>query len=58
MTDPKTFPEMLDAAPDAEAFGELIMGMFKTLEDAKDAIGRAQEALVEAVEAGDDDADQ
>jgi hypothetical protein len=49
---------MLDAAPDAEAFGELIMGMFKTLEDAKDAIGRAQEALVEAVEAGDDDADQ
>ena len=50
MSEPKTFPEMLDAAPDAEAFGQLIMGMFKTLEDAKDAIGRAQDALLEAVE--------
>lgn len=56
MSERKTFPEMLDAAPDGEAFGQLIMGMFKTLEQVKDTIGRAQDALVEAVEdVGDDD---
>ena len=37
MTDqPKTVPEMLDAAETGEQFGQVILGIFKTLERLKD----------------------
>jgi hypothetical protein len=37
MTDkPKTVPEMLDAAKTGEEFGNVILGMFKTLERMQD----------------------
>ncbi len=36
MTDPKTFPEMLDAAQTGEQFAALLGGAFKALEKAID----------------------
>ena len=36
MTEPKTVPEMLDAAETGEDFGAVILGIFKTLERLKD----------------------
>jgi hypothetical protein len=36
MTDPKTVPEMLDAAETGEQFGQVILGIFKALERLKD----------------------
>jgi len=37
MTEPKTFAERLDAAPDGQAFANVILDMFTALEKAKDA---------------------
>lgn len=34
--DPKTIPEMLDAAPDGAAFGAVLQGLFSALEKARD----------------------
>jgi hypothetical protein len=56
MSEPKTFAERLDAAPDGEAFGNVILNMFKNLEEAKDAIERAQDALLEVADEDDDHA--
>jgi len=36
MTEPKTVPEMLDAAETGQQFGQVILGIFKTLERLKD----------------------
>lgn len=36
MTEPKTVPEMLDAAQTGEEFGNVILGIFKTLERLQD----------------------
>jgi hypothetical protein len=36
MTEPKTVPEMLDAAETGEQFGQVILGIFKTLERLQD----------------------
>jgi hypothetical protein len=36
VTEPKTVPEMLDAAQTGEEFGNVILGMFKTLERMQD----------------------
>jgi hypothetical protein len=36
MTEPKTVPEMLDAAQTGEEFGVVILGIFKTLERLQD----------------------
>jgi len=36
MTEPKTVPEMLDAAQTGEEFGNVILGIFKTLERMQD----------------------
>ena len=32
MTEPRTVPEMLDAATTADEFGSVVLGMFRTLE--------------------------
>ena len=36
MTEPKTVAEQLDAAKDGQEFGQVILGLFGTLERAKD----------------------
>ena len=36
MSEPKTVPEMLDAAETGEQFGQVILGIFKTLERLQD----------------------
>ena len=57
MSEPKTFPERLDAAQDGQEFGAVIDDMFKALQSAKESIDRAAAALkeVEAEMGGDDD---
>jgi hypothetical protein len=37
MTEPKTVAEQLDAAPDGQAFGQVILNLFTTLESLMDA---------------------
>ena len=48
MTEPKTFAERLDAAPDGQTFGAIISDMFVCLQSAKDHIDNAAAALNEA----------
>jgi len=48
MTEPKTFAERLDAAPDGETFGVIISDMFACLQSAKDHIDNAAAALDQA----------
>lgn len=36
MTDPKTFPEKLDAARNGEEFAAALMGLFNALEQARE----------------------
>jgi len=36
MKEPKTFPELLDAAEDGQEFGGVLQGLFGALEKARD----------------------
>jgi hypothetical protein len=39
MNGPKTVPEMLDAAQTGEEFGNVVLGIFKSLEKLQDDLG-------------------
>lgn len=51
MSEPKTFAEQLDAAPDGPAFGKVIEGLMASLLAAKESVEAAAAALEEVKDA-------